>query len=251
MKKIGLLLIMLSCFFFLACRDPYVKAVRKHMRIEHVFSRPSTAYGPGSLVMYEKKSGYTGVCLPAWIIGEEQPKEDDIAEFGISKEATISFKVDLNVQDRAKLGQGYSDISKVNLVLKDGKQAEIITDLKKAFDEMGKGKCLGNYEELIKGHPKAKFYFIRVAYFYNLGVEIERENGLKVSGEIPKETLGVIGANIGLDIEHFLKMSISGEGLFIGFNGTPRKITPEIITKGDFDINAIKDRVINVTEWLK
>jgi len=251
MRRKILLLVLLVCIPFLTGCKNYVKTIRKTLKIEYVFSRPSSAYGPGSVVMYEKKSGYTGVCLPEWIIGAEQPIVNPIADVGISQNMTINFNLTLNAQDRARIGAEYNDISEVVIALTNGHQAEIITDLEEAFNRIGTGTCGNNCRALREVHPKSRFYFVRVAYAYDLEATIKRKNGTTIEGEIPQEVLKLVAAKIGIGFEQDKRLDLSGEKLYIGFNGTPRKITPDFITFSRPDISGIKDSVIDVTELLK
>jgi hypothetical protein len=250
MRRKILWLVLLVCIpFFTGCKN-YVKSIRKTLKIEHVFSRPASAYGPGSVVMYEKKSGYTGVCLSEWIIEEADIRSYPIAKFGISDSATISFDLNLNAQDRAKIGVGFEDISKIEIALSNGKQMEIITDLKEAFRKIETGTCGNNCRALREEHPKSRFYFIRVVYAYDLEATIKRKNGTTIEGEVPQEVLKVVAAKIGIGFGQDERVDISGEKLYIGFNGTPRTIAPDFIRSSGPDVN-IQAPIIDVTELLK
>jgi len=251
MKRKIILLVLLGCIsFFIGCIK-YVKTIQKTLKIEHVFSRPASAYGPGSVVMYEKKSGYTGVCLSEWIIGDVQPVVSPIADFGISQNMTIDFNLKLNAQDRAKIGAEYHDISEITLALTNGHQEEIITDLEEAFKRIGTGTCGNNCKVLKEEHPKSRFYFIRVAYAYDLEATIKRKNGASIEGEIPQEVLKLVAAKIGIGFEQNKHLDLSGENMYIGFNGTPRKIPTGFGTLSGSDFSEIKDSVIDITEILK
>lgn len=249
-----MVLLVLAIIGAAACEKGYVKAIQKNLQIEHVLSRPTTEYGPGCVVMYEDKSGYTGVCDPGWIIGTEAPKVSPIADVGITKDTVIDFKLDLSAQDKAKIGAEYQHISHLTLMLTNGHQAEIITDLEKAFNEIGTGKCKTNAKTLKLNHPGSKFYFVRVAYAYDFEISIKNENGTKVSGEIPDDVLAVIDAKVGLgfSIKNIYQQKMTGKGLYVGFNGTPVIVSPESIAKGKTAYTTNLDgSVLDITDLLK
>ncbi len=249
-----MVLLVLSIIGAAACEKGYVKAVQKNLQIEHVLSRPTTEYGPGCVVMYEDKSGYTGVCNAGWIIGTEAPQISPIADVGISKDAVIDFKLNLSAQDKAKIGAEYQHISHLTLMLTNGHQAEIITDLQKAFNEIGTGICGGNAKTLKSNHPGSKFYFVRVAYAYDFDVSIKNENGTTVSGEIPDDVLTVINAKVGLgfNIKDIYEQKMTGKGLYVGFNGTPVLVSPESIAKGKTAYTTNLDGpILDITDLLK
>lgn len=255
MRRKTIILLVLSICLAGACqKNTYVKAIQKSLQIQHVLSRPTTEYGPGCVVMYEKESGYTGVCDPKWIIGTAEPKISPIADIGISKEAVIDFKLDLSVQDKAKIGAEYQNISHLSLVLTNGHQAEIITDLVGAFNEIGTGKCRGNANILKSNHPKSKFYFVRVAYAYDFDINIKNENGTSVSGEIPENVISVLNSKVGLgfSIKDIYEQKLAGKGLYIGFNGTPVIVSPESISKGGPSLlTTLKGPIIDITDLIK
>ena len=252
MRKAIWCFVLPACLLLAACDgNPYEKAVRKNLGIEHVFARPTTAYGPGAVVMHEKKSGYTGVCLPEWIIGAQTPVISSIADISISKNSTIGFNINLNAEDKAKVGAEYENISGVTLTLVNGHQAEIMTDLVAAFSEIDKGVCAGNCRVLAAEHPESRFYFIRVAYAYDLDVKIKTKQGTTLSGEIPKEVLQVVGAKIGFNIESTLEQGLTGKGLYIGFNGTPRPVSTLAVAKGTVKLGDVRDPVVDITDLLK
>lgn len=252
MCKVTLCIITSICLFQVSCTSAsYEKAIRKNLGIEHVFSRPTTAYGPGAVVMFEKKSGYTGVCLPAWTIGNQLPIISPIADIAVSKSSTIGLKVDLNAKEKAKVGVNYEDISEIIMTFVNGCQYEIMTDLEAAFNKMGQGTCGGNCRVLLKEHPESRLYFIRVVYAYDLDVKIKRKNGVTLNGEIPKEVLDVVSAKIGINIESKVDQGISGKGLYIGFNGTPRNLSTQSVVKGNVSLRNVQDPIVDITDLLK
>jgi hypothetical protein len=257
-KRTAVALIIAAVLASAACGgNVYLRTVRKSLQIEHVLSRPTTAYGPGCVVMYEKASGYTGVCEPAWIVDPYQPVVGPISDVGISREATIDLKVDLSAADKAKLGAAYKNISRLTLALTNGRQGEIIADLAKVFDKIKNGICSGNTAILKRNHPEARFYFVRVAYAYDIDIQIRNENGVVISGEIPESVLDVLNAKVGLglDLKRIYEQKMTGKGLYIGFNGTP-VAPPEPAIALDEEVLAAKitlpkTTVIDITEIIK
>jgi hypothetical protein len=59
-----------------------------------------------------------------------------------------------------------------------------------------------------------------------------------------------VAAKIGIGFGQDERVDISGEKLYIGFNGTPRTIAPDFIRSSGPDVN-IQAPIIDVTELLK
>lgn len=242
-KSIYFCLIMSTLFFLTGCNE-YQKQVQKKLKIKHVFSRPATAYGPGSIVIYTKDTGYTNTCYPEWTIGKSMEdirkteyKEDSIADLSVKKTAELEFDIKLDANERGKIGSRYEDISKVKLTLDKGKQFELKTPIQTIYDNAKNNpSCSSNLKHRYNSNPDGKFYLVIVAYAYSMGYSVEDKTGLRIDGEIPADLLKILSAKAGIKLEANEKFEFQGENLFIGFNGD---IVPSP-KEGDFT-KAAKD----------
>ncbi len=240
-KSIYFCLVMSALFFLTGC-DEYQEQVQNKLKIKHVFSRPSTAYGPGSIVLYTKDTGYTNTCYPEWTIGKAMEdirkteyKEDSIADLSVKKTAELEFDIKLDANERGKIGSKYEDISKVKLTLDKGKQFELKTPIQTIYDNAkNNSSCSSNMKLRYNSNPDGKFYLVIVAYAYNMDYSVEDKAGLRIDGEIPAGVLKILSAKAGIKLEANEEFKLQGENLFIGFNGD---IVPSP-KEGDFTMAA-------------
>jgi hypothetical protein len=94
MKNLILMMAIVFALSTVGCNHKYVKSVQENLGIQHVYKRPTTAYGPGTVVMYDKNSDYTGTCRPDWIISEDEPRFTDvIVDQTVKRESEIEFDI--------------------------------------------------------------------------------------------------------------------------------------------------------------
>ncbi len=229
MKQLRIVSIMLISLLFYACAINYPGAVEKTMGIEHVYSRPSTAYGPATVVLYTKASGYTRACWPWQLldmkfegIDESDYKskaeiyhnclvKNPIADVTIGTSGEIKLGIKLGARDKAKLSAGYQRISDMRIEFTCGSQYEAPTTINKLYKKMKKNGCQDAIRERLRAHPKAKVYLVLTTYGYNINVSVKRGNKWEAAADLPKEVLDVISSKLNINIKKDRELKTYGK----------------------------------------
>ncbi len=225
MRSLASFAIFMISLLLFSCRAPTVSdAIGKtaeDLKIQHVFSRPSRAYGPGSIVFYDKEQGYTGVCLPRWIIGRTVPKKNAIAATSSSQQSKYNFSMTLSAADRAKLGAKLEGTTDISVKLENGYQYEVLVDWATVESRIMKGPCKSNILRKLRLYPKGKIIFIQSVYGFDFSVEVMTSQKTKLSAKASAEVLKAVAPELSAGDFTVTKSSLVGKNLFIGFNGDP------------------------------
>jgi len=257
MKRV--LFIFLLVFLTISCKSPnYVKFLKSKLKIEHVFSIPSKAYGPGSVLLFTEESGYTRICYPESVLNitRDEYEKNSLNSFETPEIKNVSkqeIKISLSSEDKMKVGLEYSKITVCKIEMKNGKLYELISKypISKILKNL-KSDDLSNKADIearLKSNPTGKAYLALTTYGYDIDFKINVDNVWKSSAEIPQNVLKVIVPKVGIGISNFSEMTLSGKDIFVGFNGDPVAYsgTMEQIGKS-LSINAA---VVDVTELFK
>lgn len=239
MKKLGIVSIILMDLFLCACATTWQKEVRKNLRIEHVYDRPSTAYGPATVVLYTKNSGHTRACW-AWQLLKldfGNIKENDykskaevcrknlvsfpITDVKIKKTGHIKIGIKLSAQDKAKLSAEYHKISEVSIDLTNGCQYEAPATIKELEEMISKFSCDDSILLRLSRNPKAKVFLVLTTYGYDIDISVKVGKEWKFESELPPEVLDVISAKLNINAKKDKELRVYGNQLYIGFNGDP------------------------------
>lgn len=201
----------------------FVDTLRKKMKIKHVFPCPSNAYGPGTVLMYEKKSGYTRTCFGWAVLGvskDEYPKHwisSNLAN--VAKVGSIEFKIRLSAKEKLNIGTEFSTSSACKIGLSNGKQFDINANIGTLVDNTQKGACAREIRKRKSANPRADFYLSLITYSYDLEFQIKTETGWILSANIPQDVFDIITPKIDISLDKKESYSVSGNQLFVGFNG--------------------------------
>jgi hypothetical protein len=201
------------------------------MKIEHVFAIPSKAYGPGAVLLYTKKGGYTRCVWPWDVIGKsenEYPNELITSESTvIQKSGNKEFEIFLNAKEiaQAKAEAGIQNITSCKIALANGFQQDIKTTFKIIYDNITSNPACR--QQIILRHlqnPGSKVILVIQTFSYDIDFMVNTDKGWKASAEIPESVLKVVTAKIGIDSSSGESLALSGKGVVVGFNGDP--LTP-------------------------
>ncbi len=237
MKQLRIVLIVLISLLFYACASTWAPAVKDTIRIEHVYNKPSIAYGPATVVLYTKASGYTRACWPWQLLDMKFEGIDErdykskaeiyhnclvkypIADVKIGTSGEIKFGIKLDAREKAKLSAGFQRISEIRIELTDGSQYEAPATINELYEKIKQNGCQDAIRERLRAHPKAKVYLVLTTYGYDINISVKIGNEWKAAADLPKEVLDVISAKLNLNIKKDKELKTYGKQLFVGFNG--------------------------------
>ncbi|MCB1158122.1 MAG: hypothetical protein H7A25_09715 [Leptospiraceae bacterium] len=235
------ILLLFALLATVACSSqlPFVKSVKQNMNLEHVYSRPSAAYGPGTIVYYTEKSGYSRACW-AWEL-MELPKEsytgllikNPIAGGNIKSNSNISFNLDLDAKKLAKLKTNFKSVSEMKVVLKNGKQYDLELSIGKLFRALKRedNECRLSLKAIKSANPDAQLYMVLTTFAYDIDYSVKTDKGWVSSAKVSKELLKQINNEIQLSGGGDGGAEISGKQMFIGFTGLPAKVSNKQYSK--------------------
>jgi hypothetical protein len=185
MKKF--FVIFLLVFFTISCDDSYVKFLKSKLKIEHVFSIPSKAYGPGSVLLFTEESGYTRICYPENVlnISSEEYNKNSLNSHETPEIVSSSkkeIKISLSSEEKIKVGLEYSKISACKIEMKNGKLYELVSKypISKILKNL-KSDDLSNKADIearLKSNPKGKVYLALTTYGYDIDFKQASGSGL-------------------------------------------------------------------------
>jgi len=225
-KFYSLLIIISICSGVTGC--DWKDLVKDKFKIEHVFSIPSAAYGPGTLLLYTPESGYTKTCWPWDTTGsskEEYQKNhiisNPIIDANISKGDELEFNINLNVEDKAKIDSNYHNITGLKLSLTNGKQSDLTDNPDTIINRISDHDhtCYKSAQERLKSNNSGKFYISYVNYGYDFQYSVKINSKWDSTAKLPKEVLKVLAAKINIKLENNEETEFSGKNVYIGFNG--------------------------------
>jgi hypothetical protein len=201
----------------------FVDTLQGKMKIKHVFPCPSNAYGPGTVLMYEKKSGYTRTCFGWEVLGipkEKYPKYWIISNLAnVAREGSIEFKIKLSEKEKLDIGTEFNTASACKIALSNGRQFDISADIGTLVDNTQKGACARAIRKRKSANHRADFYLSLITYSYDLEFQIKTEMGWILSAKIPQGVFDIITPKIDISLDKKESYSVSGKQLFVGFNG--------------------------------
>ncbi|ASF47768.1 hypothetical protein CEK71_17795 [Methylovulum psychrotolerans] len=203
------------------------------MDIEYVFVPPNSIYYPYTLLSYTDKSGFNQACPAELVLGKTHDEikkldndDNNIASFKNTKSESKSYSLDLDSKIKAKLGAKYTDLDHFNISLRKGKKIEFYENLDSVIENIIKN-CGANIRIAIKNNPEFKYFLPTSVFRYDIDFDLQTKNNTKITGELPYEVFQVISAKLGINSGNDNNQSLTGEHMFIGFNGIPMEATIE------------------------
>jgi hypothetical protein len=242
------------------CNTPkakiYEDSIRREMKIEHVFSVPSNAHLPGTVLQYTEASGYQRVCFPYETLNIQKEdymgllKESKMADSGSVSSNTINFNMDLTAEEVGKASTEFKRISGMRLVLKNGRQMEAEVNLGKLFKNLKdeSNACNQSIKTILEIRPEGKIILVMTMYAYDLSYSLNVDNNWRSDIELTALAKEKISSKLNMNMGSNSDLQLSGEKLYIGFNGLPApvdKITFHKIGKENTTMQGLQSMLNN------
>jgi hypothetical protein len=221
-----------SALIIASCNESeYKSQIKAALGVKYVLWPPSTSFSPFTVVRYNKLENYTTTCFQDWTTGlsKEQIdslfKEDEIADQSIKKEAIIESKVSLSRDELGDIDAKFSDIKKIRLELKNGKEFTLKWPVAATTDSINKRvTCKNEILEYYQKDRSLRFYLLTTLYGYDLEYSFQNEKGVDLSAGISEKmkqlVIAKLAAKYGLSMSHEIK----GKKVFVAFKGIEKNV---------------------------
>ncbi|CAJ2794504.1 Uncharacterised protein [Burkholderia pseudomallei] len=227
------------------CAD-YTKFVEDDLKIPYVYMPPNNLDYPYTLVQSTSDGNFQTACSALLLTGMTQDEikkklqYHETSTFGVKNSSSTTFNVTLEKAELGTLDAKYTRINKVGLTLSNGKIVTLPdTDVSLAaiVAKIASTSCKDNLRILSKERPDSTFYIPMQLYSYDIQYHIYTDDGTDVTAELPKEVTQLVLAKAGLSFDSATDATMSGDGLYVGFRGTPITTTlAPLVTENTADI---------------
>lgn len=233
---------------------PHNNTISYGLKIEHIFTPPSNEYHPYSLLHYGEKSGYTMLCgadvlsdIPEENLTSEL-KESRIANTNLASGSISKFGINLTKADVGSAGIDYANIKFLQISLTNGKKITMPSmRMYIAKENLQKSRCKEEIRIYSQANKESQYFIPNSMYKYTIKSTILDQDGLDITAKVPPTLQRIIFAKAGIQFAGTASMQVSGENLYIGFNGLS-------VTDSFFAIESKglkpKNIVLNVTDLI-
>lgn len=239
--------------------------VLKELKIQYVFSIPSAAYGPGTIFVYTKPSGYIGVCNPWEILGiNELEYPTRLKEYylpNLKKSINKGIDITLSEEEKLNIGVGYKNTKSIELIMTNGKLFVVDANLADMFENAKNGDNIRNILAAKKLYPRGKIFLAVNMIGYDIECKLKNDSGTEISGKIPLSVLKILMPKIGISWYKESEYSMAGRSIYIGFNGgkidykralANTENREKEVTKGlEWDLKEKDYDMVDITEFFE